>query len=257
MSNDRDADEFEAIVDAEFNEAYTKRVQESGKSNDEPKPYDTALRDDTERAYDALVARDEAREKARKDYGEYHKLAREHGTTIREGLDRYRAHERQLQQNPIDGLATIARNYGLSPAQVAAGFREMAARGHGGLPDQARGHQALVVDGAIAAARRDLPDFDKHEEAICEALNGRVIHKTGDPAHDLLTAYNHVVKRAREAADVERAKKGNRSSYASSNGHSGGRQPGMTTRETSRSGSRYDDDLRADVEAAFNGRYGG
>lgn len=82
----------------------------------------------------------------------YEALAQQYGTSIEKALDNYIGLERQLHQNPMDGLQRVFDYIGVSP-------RDFAAHVMGQSPDQAASQQDAIIRGLrqeIAGLKNDL-----------------------------------------------------------------------------------------------------
>ena len=141
---------------------------------------------------------------------EYHDLARQHGTTMKNALANYVGIERMLAQNPLQGFEQIISNFGWKmPDGRPMTFRDFAAQVLGQSPDEQASHQNATIQelrNEIAGLKNQLggvtqtinhqretaimsqvetfaqshPRFDELAEAIKEEINH---------GYDLETAY--------------------------------------------------------------------
>jgi hypothetical protein len=99
---------------------------------------------------------------------EYHELARQHGTTMKNALANYVGIERMLAQSPLQGFEQIISNFGWKmPDGRPMTFRDFAAQVLGQSPDEQASHQSATIQ----ELRNELASLKNQLGGVTQTIN--------------------------------------------------------------------------------------
>ncbi|AHB50347.1 hypothetical protein W911_14625 [Hyphomicrobium nitrativorans NL23] len=183
----------------------------------------------------------------------YKTRAKESGTTLPQAVRAYVNLEDTLRKDPRAGLLTLGSNLGLNAAQMIQMLTPYANTADGGFAASHEARGLVNTHALVEQARQQAPDFDALAGDIERILLSKDFTRTGNPVVDLRHAYE-TAKRAREQADVARAKAASRS--GAGRGFHRSNDDDYTPqkrREYLSLSDKYESDLEADVRDAMMG----